>query len=62
MVSTSCTQAVQSSYFIRKTFEDAGIPVLELRADTVDARVWDEERMTGEVESFLEARLGVRPR
>jgi benzoyl-CoA reductase/2-hydroxyglutaryl-CoA dehydratase subunit BcrC/BadD/HgdB len=62
MVSTSCTQAVQGSYFIRKTFEDAGIPVLELRADTVDARVWDDERMTGDVESFLETRLGVRPR
>jgi len=57
LVSASCTQAVQGSYFIRKTFEDAGIPVLELRADTVDARDWDEAQMTAELEAFLETRL-----
>jgi benzoyl-CoA reductase/2-hydroxyglutaryl-CoA dehydratase subunit BcrC/BadD/HgdB len=61
LVSSSCTQAVQGSYFIRKTFEDAGIPVLELTADTVDARAWDDARMTAELEAFLEARLGVQP-
>jgi benzoyl-CoA reductase/2-hydroxyglutaryl-CoA dehydratase subunit BcrC/BadD/HgdB len=57
LVSASCTQAVQGSYFIRKTFEDAGIPVLELRADTVDARDWDDAQMTAELEAFLETRL-----
>ncbi len=62
LVSESCTQAVQGSYFIKKTFEEAGIPVLELRADTVDARAWDEARMTAEIESFLQNRLGVEPR
>lgn len=61
LVAESCTQAVQGSYFIKKTFEDAGIPVLELRADTVDARVWDNARMTAVFESFLENRLGVKP-
>jgi benzoyl-CoA reductase/2-hydroxyglutaryl-CoA dehydratase subunit BcrC/BadD/HgdB len=61
LISASCTQAVQGSYFIKKTFEDAGIPVLELRADTVDARAWDDARMTDELEGFLETRLGVRP-
>jgi len=59
LVSSSCTQAVQGSYFIRKTFEDAGIPVLELQADTVDARDWDDEQMTAELEGFLESRLGL---
>jgi benzoyl-CoA reductase/2-hydroxyglutaryl-CoA dehydratase subunit BcrC/BadD/HgdB len=59
LVSSSCTQAVQGSYFIRKTFEDAGIPVLELYADTVDARDWDDVRMTSELEDFLETRLGI---
>jgi benzoyl-CoA reductase/2-hydroxyglutaryl-CoA dehydratase subunit BcrC/BadD/HgdB len=61
LISNSCTQAVQGSYLIRKTFEEAGIPVLELWADTVDARAWDDARMTAELESFLETRLGLRP-
>ena len=62
LVAESCTQAVQGSYFIKKAFEEAGIPVLELRADTVDARAWDEAKMTAQIESFLENRLGVEPR
>jgi benzoyl-CoA reductase/2-hydroxyglutaryl-CoA dehydratase subunit BcrC/BadD/HgdB len=60
LISSSCTQAVQGSYFIRKTFEDAGIPVLELRADTVDARDWDDAQMTAELEAFLETRLRLK--
>jgi len=32
-----------------------------LRADTVDARTWDDVRMTSEIEAFLETRLGVKP-
>jgi benzoyl-CoA reductase/2-hydroxyglutaryl-CoA dehydratase subunit BcrC/BadD/HgdB len=62
LVAESCTQAVQGSYFIRTAFEDAGIPVLELRADTVDARVWDDAYMIRMIETFLESRLGVYPR
>ena len=62
LVAESCTQAVQGSYFIKQAFEKAGIPVLELRADTVDARSWDENQMTAQMESFLENRLGVKPR
>jgi benzoyl-CoA reductase/2-hydroxyglutaryl-CoA dehydratase subunit BcrC/BadD/HgdB len=61
LVAESCTQAVQGSYFIKKAFEEAGIPVLELQADTVDARAWDNARMTAELEAFLENRLGVKP-
>jgi benzoyl-CoA reductase/2-hydroxyglutaryl-CoA dehydratase subunit BcrC/BadD/HgdB len=60
LVSNSCTQAAQGSYFIKKTFEDAGIPVLELRADTVDAREWDDAQMTAELEAFLETRLNLK--
>jgi len=62
LVAESCTQAVQGSYFIKKAMEDAGIPVLELRADTVDARAWDDKRMTGVLENFLETRLGAKPK
>lgn len=55
-----CTQAVQASFLIRKTFEEAGIPVLELRADTVHARDSDDAPMTSELEAFVENRLGVK--
>jgi benzoyl-CoA reductase/2-hydroxyglutaryl-CoA dehydratase subunit BcrC/BadD/HgdB len=61
LVSASCTQAVQGSYSIRKNIEDAGVSLLELRAGTIDARDWDDPRMTAEIEAFLETRLGVKP-
>jgi benzoyl-CoA reductase/2-hydroxyglutaryl-CoA dehydratase subunit BcrC/BadD/HgdB len=60
LIPASCTQSVRASYFIKKTFDDSGIPVLELRADTIDARAWDDARMTAEIEAFLETRLGVK--
>jgi hypothetical protein len=41
--------------------EDAGIPVLEIRADNVDARTWDDAHFNAEFEKFLETRLGVKP-
>lgn len=61
LVQASCTQAVQGSYFIKKALEDTGIPVLEIRADNVDARTWDDARFNAEFEKFLETRLGVTP-
>jgi hypothetical protein len=33
----------------------AGVPVLELDADMVDAKHWDHQAMTGHVEQFLRA-------
>ena len=50
-------QAVEGSYFITKRLEDAGIPVLQLRADPVDARKWNQETMTEAVETFLQDRI-----
>ena len=50
-------QAVEGSYFITKRLEDAGIPVLQLRADPVDARKWNQDTMTAAVEEFLETRV-----
>jgi benzoyl-CoA reductase/2-hydroxyglutaryl-CoA dehydratase subunit BcrC/BadD/HgdB len=61
LVQASCTQAVQGSYFIKKALEAAGIPVLEIHADNVDARTWDDARFNAEFEKFLETRLGVKP-
>lgn len=57
MVPENCMQAVEGSYFIKKTLEDAGIPVLLFKADPVDARKWNAETMTGLVESFIEERV-----
>ena len=57
MVPENCMQAVEGSYFIKKTLEDAGIPVLLFKADPVDARKWNAETMTGLVENFIEERV-----
>ncbi|MCI7301965.1 MAG: 2-hydroxyacyl-CoA dehydratase family protein [Clostridiales Family XIII bacterium] len=57
LVPENCMQAVEGSYFITKRLEDAGIPVLQLRADPVDARKWNQETMTEAVETFLQDRI-----
>lgn len=57
MVPENCMQAVEGSYFIRKTLEDAGIPVLLFRADPVDPRKWNHDSMTKLVEDFIETRV-----
>ena len=57
MVPENCMQAVEGSYFIKKTLEDAGLPVLEFKADPVDARKWNAESMTTLVEDFIENRI-----
>lgn len=57
MVPENCMQAVEGSYFIQKTLEDAGIPVLIFKADPVDARKWNRDTMTGLVEDFIENRI-----
>ena len=57
MVPENCMQAVEGSYFIKKTLEDAGIPVLIFKADPVDARKWNAQSMTELVEDFIENRI-----
>ena len=57
MVPENCMQAVEGSYFIKKTLEDAGIPVLAFNADPVDPRKWNRDTMTGLVEDFIENRV-----
>ena len=61
LISDSCTQGAGGTYFVKKAFEDAGIPVLQLHADPVDARSWDDLVMTEQLERFLQTRLGVKP-
>jgi hypothetical protein len=40
--------------FVEIALEDAGIPVFSVRADMVDARLWDAEKMRREGASFLD--------
>jgi len=61
LVPENCTSAVEGSHFIVDAMEKAGIPVLLLRADPVDASKWSNENMTAAVEDFLENRLGITP-
>lgn len=57
LVPENCMQSVEGSYFITKTLEDAGIPVLRLRADPVDPRKWNAATVTQMVEEFLKNRI-----
>lgn len=45
------------SRITRIALERAGIPVVELHANMVDARHWDDDRMRRTVEEFIETRL-----
>ena len=60
MVPENCMQAVEGSFFIKKTLEDAGIPVLLFKADPVDPRKWNRDSMTGLVEEFIEKEIIAR--
>lgn len=40
-----------------RALEAAGLPVVALEASAVDARLWDEEKMRGIVEEFIETRI-----
>jgi hypothetical protein len=46
--------------FVTRALEEAGIPVLDIVADPVDANAWDDAKIRGEVEAFIETRLGSR--
>ena len=46
----------RGGYFITRALEGAGIPVLEIHAENIDARDWDEQAMTAAVSAFIEER------
>lgn len=48
------------SRMTRLALEAAGIPVVELHANMVDARLWDDAAMTRTVEEFIETRITPR--
>jgi len=42
---------------VAKVFEHAGIPVVSIPCDNVDARAWDEEKIRDLVSRFIEERI-----
>jgi hypothetical protein len=46
----------RGQYFITRALESAGVPVLEIDADNVDASSWDDQAMTAVVSKFIEDR------
>jgi benzoyl-CoA reductase subunit B len=49
--------AAYGNKFATLALERAGIPVLQLSASAVDARLWDNDKMTCLVEEFIEQRI-----
>jgi benzoyl-CoA reductase subunit B len=53
----SMKPAASGRLFIERALENAGIPVLPIEADVVDARAWDPKAARESVRSFLEKRV-----
>ena len=56
IVNRSCIRDI-GRRLTKLVFEDAGIPLLIIYADVVDAREWDDEKIKSQVSSFIEERL-----
>lgn len=56
IVSASCIRDI-GRRLTRMVFENAGIPVLTLYADVVDAREWNDEQVRAQVASFIEEKV-----
>jgi benzoyl-CoA reductase/2-hydroxyglutaryl-CoA dehydratase subunit BcrC/BadD/HgdB len=57
LVPTHDRMGSMGSRLTKVALERAGIPVVELHASMVDARLWDDAAMTRTVEEFIEQRL-----
>ena len=53
----SMKPAATGRLFIERALEDAGIPVLPIEADVVDARDWNADAARADVRSFLDTRV-----
>ncbi len=53
----SMKPAAAGRLFIERALENAGVPVLPIEADVVDARAWDPKAARESVQSFLEKRV-----
>jgi len=50
----NCKHSGGGTLFTKKALEEAGIPTIDIWADMVDAREWDNEKMIALVSDFLE--------
>ncbi|MBN1848081.1 MAG: 2-hydroxyacyl-CoA dehydratase [Deltaproteobacteria bacterium] len=51
---TNCKHSGGGTYFTKKALEKAGIPTIDIWADMVDAREWDNDQMIDLVSEFIE--------
>jgi hypothetical protein len=56
LIGKNCREYIEAP-MTRMAFEKAGIPVLQIFADNVDVREWDDTRIKAQVENFIETRL-----
>jgi hypothetical protein len=49
--------AATGRLFIERALEEAGVPVLPIEADVVDARAWDPVASREAVRTFLDTRV-----
>jgi benzoyl-CoA reductase subunit B len=59
IVASNCIDSV-GNMFIKLVLEKAGVPVLPIYADVVDAREWDDEGIQNQVSRFIEERCMAR--
>lgn len=53
----SCKPMFGRRLLVDDVLKAAGIPVLTISGDPVDPRVWDEAKLTAQIEEFIETRL-----
>lgn len=56
------TDALRGTHFITRRLEEAGVPVVEIGGDNVDARQWDDEGVKSQISGFIEERAAPRAR
>lgn len=56
LVSQDCRENIATP-IARMAFEKAGIPILPVYTDNVDARQWDDAKIRSQVSNFIETRL-----
>ncbi len=56
------TDAVRGTHFITRRIREAGVPVLEISGDNVDARDWDDGAIKSRISEFIEQEAEPRAR
>jgi benzoyl-CoA reductase subunit B len=54
LIPKNCKHSGGGTLFTKRALEDAGIPTIDIWADMVDAREWDNEAITASVADFIQ--------